>query len=78
MLVWKTGLSVRHDKDKYVEGDDIPEGSKIGDVRPPHWHVLLKFKNQIEFSTIAKLFNVPENLVEKKTGAGAFLIICII
>lgn len=63
---------IRHDKDKYVEGDDIPEGSKIGDVRPPHWHVLLKFKNQIEFSTIAKLFNVPENLVEKKTGAGAF------
>lgn len=63
---------IRHDKDVYVWGDDIPEGKKIGDKRPPHWHILLKFKNQIEFSSIAKLFGVPENLVEKKTGAGAF------
>ena len=63
---------IRHDKDKYVDGDDIPEGKKIGDKREPHWHVLLKFKNQVEISTVAKDFNVPENLVEKKTGQSAY------
>lgn len=63
---------IRHDKDKYIDGDDIPEGKKIGDKREPHWHVLLKFKNQVEISTVAKDFNVPENLVEKKTGQSAY------
>ncbi len=64
---------VRHDKDKYVDSDHIPTNSKLGDDRPAHWHVLLKFTNQIEFSTIAKAFGVPENMVEKKVGQGAFL-----
>ena len=38
---------IRHDKDKYVDSDLIPTNSKLGDDRPAHWHILLKFSNQI-------------------------------
>lgn len=63
---------VRHDKDVYNDNDDLHEGKQVGDKRPAHWHIILKFKNQIEISSVAKAFNVPEQYVEKKVGAGAF------
>ena len=66
---------VRHDKDKLIQADvdANPElGWEVGDPRPAHWHVMLKFKNAVELSSIAKAFGVPENMVEKWTGAGAF------
>lgn len=64
---------IRHDKDVYNEDDDIPEGKKIGDVRPAHWHVMLHFKNAIDISSLANAFLVPENYIEAWKGRGAFL-----
>ena len=63
---------VRHDKDVYLDGDDIPEGKDVGDVRPPHWHVVLQFKNQAELPGVAKAFGVEPQYVDKMTGTGAF------
>lgn len=63
----------RHDKDVYVEDDvKVNPDLKLGDDRPAHWHVMLKFKNAIEISSVAKAFNVPENMIDKWNGAGAF------
>lgn len=64
---------IRHDKDVYNKDDDIPEGKEIGDVRPPHWHVMLHFKNAIDISSLANAFLVPENYIEAWKGRGAFL-----
>lgn len=64
---------IKHDKDVYNQDDDIPSGVEIGDVRPTHWHVMLKFKNPVEISALAEDFGVPENYVEKWSGVGAFL-----
>ena len=64
---------IRHDKDKYNQDDDIPEGKGIGDNRPAHWHVMLQFKNAVEISGIARDFGVSENYVERWQGHGAFL-----
>ena len=64
---------IRHDKDKYNQDDDIPEGKEIGDNRPAHWHVMLHFKNAVEIGSLAKTFGVPENYVEAWRGAGSFL-----
>lgn len=64
---------IRHDKDKYNQDDDIPEGKEIGDNRPAHWHVMLQFKNAVEISGIARDFGVSENYVERWQGHGAFL-----
>lgn len=63
---------VRHDKDVYLDGDDIPEGKDVGDVRPPHWHVVLQFKSQAELPGVAKAFGVEPQYVDKMTGTGAF------
>ena len=68
----KNWAYIVHDKDVYVEGDDIPEGQFVGDKRPRHWHVLLEFNSQAELDSVAKAFGVAENFVEKKVGAGAF------
>mgnify|MGYP000978518892 CR=1 FL=1 len=64
---------IRHDKDVYNQDDDIPEGKEIGDVRPPHWHVMLSFKNVVEIGGIARDFGVSENYIERWQGKGAFL-----
>lgn len=64
---------IRHDKCLYNSEDDIPEGKNVGDVRPPHWHVLLQFKNAVNLDALARSFNVPSNLVKVMRGAGAFL-----
>lgn len=64
---------IRHDKCVYNSEDDIPEGKNVGDVRPPHWHVLLQFKNAVNLDALARSFNVPSNLVKVMRGAGAFL-----
>lgn len=64
---------IRHDKDKYNQDDDIPDGKEIGDNRPAHWHVMLQFKNAVEISGIARDFGVSENYVERWQGHGAFL-----
>lgn len=70
LLAW---AYIRHDKDVYNEDDDLPLGKKIGDKRPPHWHVMLHFKNAIEISSLANTFGVPENYIEAWKGAGSFL-----
>lgn len=70
LLAW---AYVRHDKDVYNEDDDLPLGKKIGDKRPPHWHVMLHFKNAIEISSLANTFGIPENYIEAWKGAGSFL-----
>lgn len=64
---------IRHDKCVYNSEDDIPEGKNVGDVRPPHWHILLQFKNAVNLDALARSFNVPSNLVKVMRGAGAFL-----
>lgn len=48
---------VKHDKDKKENSNEL---------KPSHWHIVLKFKNQISVGTIAKAFKIPENLVEFK------------
>lgn len=64
---------IRHDKCLYNSEDVIPPGKDVGDVRPPHWHVLLQFKNAVNLDALARSFNVPSNLVKVMRGAGAFL-----
>lgn len=63
----------KHDKDVIID-DDVKVNPELtlGNKRPDHWHVMLKFKNAIEISSVAKAFNVPENMIDKWNGAGAF------
>ena len=62
---------VLHDKDTYTE-HDVPEGKKVGDKKPRHWHVVLEFKNGTSFDSVAKSFKLPTHLVEKVEGYHGF------
>ena len=64
---------VRHDRDLYVDGEHLPEGKAVGEVRPAHWHVLLEFSNPAVVESVADTFGVPMQYVEVKKGHGAFL-----
>ena len=66
---------VLHDKDNYTEEDEKKNPLLIkGTHKDDHYHIVMETKyNQMDTATIAKWFNVPENLVEVKKGAGAFL-----
>lgn len=68
----KAWAYIKHDKDAYIDGDDIPEGKSVGDVRPAHWHVMLQFNNQVEVGSVSKAFGVEPQYVDKMTGATAF------
>lgn len=67
---------VNHDKDVYSAKDEEDDPNhKQGQVKPPHWHIVLNCSQQVEIRTIAKWLKIPENFVDvpKGLGAGKFL-----
>lgn len=45
---------ILHDRDVWVEGDELPEGAKIGDRKKPHWHVSISYPCQTTASAVSK------------------------
>lgn len=45
---------ILHDRDVWVEGDELPEGVKIGDRKKPHWHVSISYPCQTTASAVSK------------------------
>ena len=63
-----------HDADVFSEKDEIDNPDhKQGDVKPRHWHIVLKVGYAIDVTVIAKWFGIAENFVDVPKGAGAFL-----
>lgn len=65
-----------HDKDRYTQEDIDSEKKnqsvKVGDLKPEHVHVLLRFKNPVRVSKVATLFTVQSQYVELMKGRRAF------
>ena len=41
---------ILHDKDVYVDADEMDDPDhKSGDLKPPHWHIVLQCSQQLEF-----------------------------
>lgn len=67
---------ILHDKDVYSEADEEADPKhKQGEVKPPHWHIVLQCGYAIEIGVIAKWLGIAENYVDipKGLGAGKFL-----
>ena len=45
---------ILHDRDVWVEGDELPEGVKIGDRKKPHWHVVVTHSCSMSTSAFSK------------------------
>lgn len=44
-----------------------------GEIKNGHWHIVIECESAIPLSSVAKWFNVPENMIDIPKGAGAFL-----
>lgn len=64
--VLKSYCYILHDKDIYTKEEEEKDPKhKEGTAKAHHWHIFIQFKGDVRFSTIAKIFNIPDNMVEK-------------
>lgn len=69
-------IYIRHDKDLFEE-DAFDENMNLlhsaGDLKKPHYHFVIKCKNAKTISSIAKICNMDEHMIEpiKKSVNGA-------
>lgn len=49
-------LYILHDRDSYSDGDTIPEDKKVGDLKPPHYHIFVLAPRKIAAHTMTKRF----------------------
>ena len=61
-----------HDKDVYTEQDKLeahgnPTKIKIGELKPPHIHLILKFRNSRRQTDVANAFHLDKHFVRKPT-----------
>lgn len=56
---------VLHDKDTYSKEDELKDPlKKEGELKPPHFHIILRLKIPYTFKSISNWFNVPVNFIE--------------
>lgn len=55
-------LAVLHDCDLY--GADCEDEEKIGTLKKPHWHVVIKFHNPVYHSSLCKKLGIQSNYLE--------------
>lgn len=54
--------AILHDKDTYVEGES--EEHEAGELKKPHWHVVLKFDNAVWNTSLSKQLGIKSNYLE--------------
>ena len=72
----KSYAYILHDKDVYSLADEEADETHVqGQVKPPHWHIVLQCGYAIEIGVVAKWLGIAENFVDvpKGMGAGKFL-----
>lgn len=50
--------AILHDKDTYEDGDHA------GELKKPHWHIVLRFKNAVWNTSVAKELGIEQNYLE--------------
>lgn len=70
---------VLHDKDthtqaecdQYIKAHNGEQPTwKVGDSKPPHWHIVIQFRNPSDTATVAKWLGIGENFVQVPRGMG--------
>lgn len=63
---------ILHDKDKYTAEDEVAGKGKSGELKPPHYHIVLQLSSSLTARNVAKWFNIAPNFVDMPSGWGAF------
>lgn len=70
-------LSICHDKDKYIF-DVLDDNGNIihkkGELKKPHYHILLHFSNPRYTNAVAKELQIEDNLLQKCSSADSYII----
>lgn len=75
---------IHHDKDLYSQ-EDIDKlmkiytsiNEKVGDLKPAHWHGVLRTDRATDINTIAKWLNVPMQQIEIPRGGNRAFLDCV-
>lgn len=70
-------LTVCHDKDTYLYDESDEDGNIIhsaGELKKPHYHVLVQFRNPRYISGVAKELDIEEHLIQKCNSFDSYVI----
>lgn len=66
---------IYHNNDKWLTCDNLPDGVSVGDLKKPHWHLMVYTTEKTSASSVYKLFNDLEQVCPSveivKSPAGA-------
>lgn len=48
---------INHNNDHWLKDDDLPEGVSVGDLKKPHWHLMVYTASERSPSSVYKFFN---------------------
>lgn len=68
-------VGILHDMDVWQEGEELPEGVSVGNLKKLHYHVLLHYQNARSSESVAKLLGV--NYVEPINDYDSYLLYMI-
>ena len=58
-------IAILHDKDQWSEGENVPEGYSVGDLKKPHWHAVVRFPQARWSSAVAAELGISENYIQR-------------
>lgn len=58
-------IAILHDRDRWSEEETLPDGVQVGDLKKPHWHVIVRFPQSRWNTALAKEFGIAENYIQK-------------
>lgn len=58
-------IAIKHDKDRWSEDDNIPDGVKAGELKKAHWHVIIKFPQARWNTAVASELGIALNYIQR-------------
>lgn len=58
-------IAIKHDKDRWTEDDEIPDGVSVGDLKKAHWHVIIKFPQGRWNTAVAAELGIALNYIQR-------------
>lgn len=58
-------IAIKHDKDTWTEDDNPPDGVNVGDLKKPHWHVIVRFPQARWNTALASELGIALNYIQK-------------
>ena len=58
-------IAIKHDKDTWTADDNLPDGVSVGDLKKPHWHVIVRFPQARWNTAVAAELGIADNYIQR-------------